>query len=118
MTSKQSSPAEGELERYHLAHCAKYESLRGIYPNDRRATGKPCSCGFEATIAAHTKRECQTAYTRGYNTAFQNSKRHTDLRRLTIAAEQLEEMAKTMRKAAKLATLHPTKEQTREDGDA
>ena len=42
--------SEDELRRYHLSGCAKYETLRGIYPNDRRLTGNPCSCGIEALI--------------------------------------------------------------------
>lgn len=40
-----------ELRKFHPTYCDKYEVLRGIYPNDRRETGKPCSCGFEALIA-------------------------------------------------------------------
>ena len=42
--------SEDELRRYHLSGCAKYETLRGIYPNDRRLTGSPCSCGIETLI--------------------------------------------------------------------
>ena len=42
--------SEYELERYHLRTCDKYEILRGIYPNDRRLTGNPCSCGIESLI--------------------------------------------------------------------
>ena len=42
--------SEDELQRYHLSSCAKYETLRGIYPNDRRLTGDPCSCGIESLI--------------------------------------------------------------------
>ena len=42
--------SEDELQRYHLSGCAKYETLRGIYPNDRRLTGDPCSCGIETLI--------------------------------------------------------------------
>lgn len=42
--------SEDELQRYHLSGCAKYETLRGIYPNDRRPTGNPCSCGIETLI--------------------------------------------------------------------
>ena len=42
--------SEDELQRYHLRSCAKYETLRGIYPNDRRLTGDPCSCGIETLI--------------------------------------------------------------------
>ena len=39
-----------EVERYHPSYCDKYEVLRGIYPNNRRLTGKDCSCGFEQAI--------------------------------------------------------------------
>lgn len=42
--------SEDELRRYHLSNCAKYETLRGIYPNDRRPTGDPCTCGIESLI--------------------------------------------------------------------
>ena len=42
--------SEDELQRYHLSGCAKYETLRGIYPNDRRLTGDPCSCGIETLL--------------------------------------------------------------------
>ena len=45
-----SQASEDELQRYHLRSCAKYETLRGIYPNDRRLTGDPCSCGIETII--------------------------------------------------------------------
>ena len=38
------------VERYHPSYCDKYEVLRGIYPNDRRLTGKDCSCGFEQAL--------------------------------------------------------------------
>ena len=41
---------QAEVERYHPSYCDKYEVLRGIYPNDRRLTGKDCSCGFEQAI--------------------------------------------------------------------
>ena len=44
--------SEDELQRYHLSGCAKYETLRGIYPNDRRLTGNPCSCGIETILRA------------------------------------------------------------------
>lgn len=45
------SDIEKEIEKYHPSTCDRYEILRGIYPNDRRQTGKPCSCGFEQAIA-------------------------------------------------------------------
>ena len=41
---------QAEVERYHPSYCDKYEVLRGIYPNDRRLTGKDCSCGFEQAL--------------------------------------------------------------------
>lgn len=43
------------MEYYHPSYCDKYEALRGIYPNNRRDTGKPCSCGFEASLHQHAK---------------------------------------------------------------
>ena len=49
-TTDTNQASEDELQRYHLSGCAKYETLRGIYPNDRRLTGDPCSCGIEALI--------------------------------------------------------------------
>ena len=49
-TTDTNQASEDELQRYHLSSCAKYETLRGIYPNDRRLTGDPCSCGIEALI--------------------------------------------------------------------
>ena len=51
---------QAEVERYHPSYCDKYEVLRGIYPNDRRLTGKDCSCGFEqALLDWHNKRELE-----------------------------------------------------------
>ena len=47
-------PTESDLDQYHPSYCDKYEVLRGIYPNDRRDTGKPCSCGFEEAVNKHT----------------------------------------------------------------
>jgi hypothetical protein len=45
------TPTENtDIEGFHPTYCDKYEALRGVYPNDRRLTGKPCSCGFEAAI--------------------------------------------------------------------
>ena len=49
-TTDTNQASEDELQRYHLSGCAKYETLRGIYPNDRRLTGGPCSCGIESLI--------------------------------------------------------------------
>lgn len=46
-----------ELERFHPSYCDKYEVLRGIYPNDRRETGKPCSCGFETAIENYATKQ-------------------------------------------------------------
>ena len=43
-----------KFERYHRG-CDKYEVLRGIYPNDRRLTEKPCSCGLDKLITTYTK---------------------------------------------------------------
>lgn len=50
-TSQQPADEGAWLQRYHLSACAKYETLRGIYPNDRRLTGRACSCGLEAKIS-------------------------------------------------------------------
>ncbi len=46
------SPSSGEIERFHPTYCKKYIVLRGIYPNDRRLSGNPCSCGFDETVKA------------------------------------------------------------------
>ena len=43
-----------KFERYHRG-CDKYEVLRGIYPNDRRLTEKPCSCGLDKLITTYTE---------------------------------------------------------------
>ena len=38
------------LKYYHLSYCDSYEILRGVYPNNRRETNKPCSCGFDKAL--------------------------------------------------------------------
>ena len=51
------TPTEQDKEqRYHLASCEMYETLRGIFPNDRRLTGKSCSCSLKELITADRKR--------------------------------------------------------------
>ena len=51
------TPTEQDKElRYHLGSCEMYENLRGIFPNDRRLTGKSCSCGLKEFITADRKR--------------------------------------------------------------
>lgn len=54
MTTPPNKMIEVEQEqRYHLGSCEMYETLRGIFPNDRRLTGKSCSCGLKELIKQH-----------------------------------------------------------------
>lgn len=56
MTDPMTPTEQDKEQRYHLASCEMYETLRGIFPNDRRLTGKSCSCGLKELITADRKR--------------------------------------------------------------
>jgi len=43
-----------ELERYHKGGCDKYIVLRGLYPNNVKLSGKPCSCGLYDMLDRYT----------------------------------------------------------------
>lgn len=49
-------PEMDKLSQYHSNNCAKYEILRGIYPNNKRLTGDICSCGLDNLLTQSNKR--------------------------------------------------------------
>lgn len=59
--TKQDDELREKVERYHASYCDKFEVLRGIYPNDRRLTGKECSCGYDNAIEALIKEQVRLA---------------------------------------------------------
>ena len=69
---------QAEVERYHPSYCDKYEVLRGIYPNDRRLTGKDCSCGFEQALLDWHNKQIEAELE-----ALREEVKHEDLRTIS-----------------------------------